>query len=62
MFFPLESCEEFVEYKGVKVRECLKANIMEYQDGTSACSLGDNYGCEKCMEEFKERLKNRHGR
>lgn len=57
-FYPAEGCADFVKYNGSTVKECLKANITEYQDGFQRCSLVENYGCQKCYEEFLRRYKN----
>lgn len=56
MFYPENKCENYVEYKGVVVQECIKANVLRYQDGTLICPLIDNYGCEKCYKEFERKM------
>lgn len=55
IFFPAQHCEKYVSYTGQKVKECLKAVVSVFQDGYILCSLTDNFGCEKCYEEFAER-------
>lgn len=57
-FFPAESgdCEHYVHYEGQTIKECLKANIAVFQDGYIDCSLLENFGCERCYEEFKEKI------
>lgn len=48
-------CEHYVKYEGQQVRECLKANVSVFQDGYISCTLLDNFGCERCYEEWKEK-------
>lgn len=56
IFYPTSECKEFVRYEGSKVQSCLKANVTIYQDGFIGCSLIENFGCEKCYEEFESAL------
>ncbi len=57
-FYPLYSkCEHFVKYTGVRVEECIWANILVYQDGYRECSLVDVFGCETCYDHLMEKLK-----
>lgn len=55
VFHPLRSCEKHVKYDGQTVKTCLKANVSVFQDGYISCSLIDNLGCERCMEEFERK-------
>jgi hypothetical protein len=50
-------CVKRVEYDETKtkVRECLKANIVIYQDGYIDCCLVENFGCEACYMEWREK-------
>ena len=52
VFYPVFYCPRFAKYAGQQVQTCLKANVSVFQDGYIACSLIENYGCEKCYEEF----------
>lgn len=52
IFYPVFFCQHFVKYLGQQVKECLKGNILVFQDGYIICSLIECYGCEKCYEEF----------
>lgn len=54
IFYPVTYCKDFVKYQGCMVKECLKANVAVYQDGYIECSLIDNFGCERCYEEFEQ--------
>ncbi len=53
--YPVSYCPSFVKYKGVQVKECLKAVVSVFQDGYIDCRLVESYGCEKCYQEFEER-------
>ena len=55
IFYPVNKCSEFVMFKGVIVKECLKANVCIYQDGYISCSLIEGYGCENCYKEFMKK-------
>lgn len=55
-FYPGIGCAHHVLYAGATVRECLKANVTEFQDGSVRCSIADSIGCQRCYEEFLERL------
>ena len=48
-------CGYYVRYEGQRIEECIKAAVAVFQDGYIMCSLIDNYGCQKCYEEFKKR-------
>lgn len=41
----------------VQVQECLKQNVVKFQDGYIQCGLVDTVGCERCYEEFIGKLK-----
>lgn len=51
-FYPVSHCGHYVEYKGCRITQCLKANVATYQDGYMKCSIIDIVGCERCYEEF----------
>lgn len=53
--YPVYHCSCFVKYQGQQVKTCLKANVSVYQGGYIECCLIENYGCEKCYEEFMRR-------
>lgn len=55
VFYPVRYCEKFVKYKGCIIKECLKCNVAEFQDGYIDCSLVEGVGCEKCYEEWTEK-------
>lgn len=50
--YPVYYCPHFVKYKGQQVKSCLKANVSIFQDGYIECCLINNFGCERCYEEF----------
>jgi hypothetical protein len=50
---PAVPCVRYVRYTGSIVKECLKAVVEVYQDGYISCSLIEDYGCEKCLNEFE---------
>jgi len=52
--YPAVPCARFVKYTSQIVKECLKANVSVFQDGYISCSLIEDYGCEKCLNEFEE--------
>ena len=56
MFFPADpgECDQYVEYTGQRVEECLKANVSVFQDGYIDCSLIRNFGCESCYKEWSQ--------
>ena len=54
--YPADECDHYVGYKGQEIKECLKANVAVFQDGYISCSLLDTYGCERCYEEFENKL------
>ena len=55
-FYPADpdECEHYVEYKGQYIKECLKASVGVFQDGYIKCSIINNYGCERCYEEWEK--------
>lgn len=55
--FPADpgDCEKYVEYEGQRIEECLKANVAVFQDGFISCSLIENFGCERCYEEWEKK-------
>lgn len=53
----IQHCEHFVKYKGLQVKECLKANIAVFQDGYIDCSLIEGIECEQCYKELEEKMK-----
>lgn len=56
IFYPSYECKDYVKFEGCHVQSCIKANVTCYQDGFIGCSLIENYGCEKCFEEFTSKL------
>lgn len=56
IFYPSTYCKDFIKYKGCEVKECLKENVVVYQDGYIGCSLVDTFGCENCYKEFEQKL------
>lgn len=55
VFYPVDRCNEFVEYTGSSVRECLFAMVQVYQDGYIRCSIIDSVGCQECYTKFMEK-------
>lgn len=53
VFYPVSYCEKFVKYQGCEIKECLKCNVAVFQDGYIDCSLIENFGCERCYEEWE---------
>lgn len=53
--YPATRCEYFVQYIGQNVMQCLKSAVSVFQDGYILCGLIENYGCERCMQEFEEK-------
>lgn len=53
--YPATHCLHYVKYIECTVKECLKATVQVFQDGYIDCSLIENYGCEKCMEEWERK-------
>lgn len=55
VFYPAERCDKYIKYTGCSVQECLKAVVHKYQDGFIKCPIIENFGCDKCYQEFCER-------
>lgn len=53
--YPVWYCKHFKKYKGQQVQTCIKAQISVFQDGYIECPLVENFGCEACYRELKER-------
>lgn len=51
--YPVSYCEHFAKYQGSQIKTCLKCNVQIFQDGHINCSLLENFGCEKCYEEWE---------
>lgn len=57
-FHPAKQCAYFVQFKGKRVKQCLRALVEVHQDGYILCSLVDSIGCEKCYELWKQKENN----
>ena len=55
IFYGHSECEHYVQYKGSRCEDCLKAVVQIFQDGYISCTLVDQIGCERCYEEFERK-------
>lgn len=55
--FPTHVCAGYTHYEGSVVKECLCANVQEFQDGYIACSIVETVGCTECYRRFEDRLR-----
>lgn len=53
--YPITECEQYIEYEGSHIEECVKANIQVFQDGLRTCSMMVNGSCEMCLRELEKR-------
>lgn len=53
VFYQSHHCNEFVQFSGCRVVECLQAVVIKYQDNHIQCPLVDTVGCEECMTSWQ---------
>lgn len=52
IFYTAHYCEEFEEYEGSTMEECIACNIQIFQDGYIRCTFIDTIGCDACIDQY----------
>lgn len=50
IFYPSYYCDNFVKFEGMEIQECVRCNILIYQDGFVSCPLKSTIGCDACID------------
>ena len=52
-----DECRHYVRYEGQQIKTCLKCNVAIFQDGYIGCGMINTFGCQRCYEEWEEKVK-----
>lgn len=52
-----DECRHYVRYEGQQIKTCLKRNVAIFQDGYIGCGIINTFGCQRCYEEWEEKVK-----